>query len=268
MGAYLKKVDGHAHLVTTSAIREGFYENLWKLPEMDFNTGHLYSATLADAVLRKAVDASVYGKPFLVAECAGGIRPEDDQKDPGGVKLHAALWSSFMSPAAGAAMPWWWDTHIEPNNLYGQFGGLAAFARDEDRRGRNFTSVRAMIDAPGNRKLAVQGLLDNAGGYLWVYNPSWVEKAESRDEKPVAAGAVVRLTGLLDGGYTVELWATVGGNHQPSQRLNARNGTLSIALPEFGRDLAAKVKFLGTSAPSVQPAAGLGPTGKPPEAGK
>jgi hypothetical protein len=280
MGAYLKRVDGHAHLVTTSAVREGFYENLWKLPEMDFNTGHIYSATLADAVLRKAVEASVYGKPFLVAECAGGIRPEDDQKDPQGVKLHAALWSSFLSPAAGATMPWWWDTHIEPNNLYGQFAGLAAFARDEDRRGRNFTSVRTMIDVPAGdpkpalsglgppRKLAVQGLLDNAGGYLWVYSPSWVEKEEGRDEKPFAAGAVVNLTGLLDGDYAVETWTTVGARHGPPQRLAAKNGTLTVSLPAFSHDVAVKVRFLGTSAPAVKSAAGLNPTGKPAEAGK
>jgi hypothetical protein len=170
-----------------------------------------------------------------------------------------------MSPAAGAAMPWWWDTHIEPNNLYGQFAGLAAFARDEDRRGRNFTSVRAMIDAPANRKLAVQGLLDNAGGYLWVYSPSWVEKAEGRDEKPLAAGAVVNLTGLLDGDYTVETWATVGAAHAPPQHQAAKNGTLAVSLPAFSRDVAVKVKFLGTGAPAVKSTTGLSPAGKPAE---
>jgi len=256
MGAYLKKVDGHGHLVTTSAVREGFYEKLWKLPEMDLNTGHVYSETLADAVLRKAVEAGAYNKPFFVAECAGGIQPEDDQKDPRGVTLHAALWSSFMSPAAGSAMPWWWDTHIEPNDLYGQFTGLAAFAKGEDRRGRNLTSVRAMIEGPGKSKLAVQGILDNAGGYLWVYSPSWVEKPENREERPVDAGAVVNLTGLLDGDYTVEVWSTLGAKRRTSQRLAAKTGKLSIVLPGFSQDLAVKLKFLGPSAPAVQSTAG------------
>ncbi len=263
MGKYLKNVDGHGHLVTTSAIRAGFCEKLWPLPEMDFNTGHIYSDMLAEAVLRRAIEAGVHNKPFFVAECAAGISPEDDQKDSKGVRLHAALWSSYMSPAAGSAMPWWWDTHIEPNDLYRHFAGLSAFAKEEDRRGRNFTAVRAMIEAPGNRKLAVQGILDNAGGYLWVYDPSWTRKPEVPERVTFDAGTILNVTGLLDGTYVAETWATVGGRRRTSRRLTVQDGKLSVSLPAFSRDLAVKVKFLGARTPSVQSTAGWTPTKKP-----
>jgi len=265
MGTYLKRVDGHGHLVTSSAIRAGFTEKLWALAEMDFNTGHIYNEMLAEAVLRKAVDAEVYQKPFFVAECAAGIRAEDDQKDAEGVRLHAALWSSYTSPAAGAAMPWWWDTHIEPNGLYRHFAGLVAFAKEEDRRGRSFTTVRAMIEASGNRKLAVQGLLDNAGGYLWLYDPGWLTKPETPERATFDAGTVLNVTGLLDGSYTAETWATVAGRRRTSQQLTATDGKLSIVLPTFSRDLAVKVRFLGARTPSVQSTAGWSPDKKPEE---
>jgi hypothetical protein len=263
MGAYLKKTDGHGHLVTTSAIREGFYERLWQLQEMDFNTGHLYSPSLAEEVLRLAVEASACNKPFFVAESAGGVRPEDDQKDPRGVRLHGALWSAYMSPGSGAAMPWWWDTHIEPNGLYEQFAGLTAFASGEDRRGRTFSPVRAMIETPRNRRLAVQGVLDHAGGYLWVYDPSWLERPEGALEDRASAaaefdaGAVLNLTGLLDGDYAVETWATVKGGRRALARLEAEDGKLSITLPGLKRDVAVKVRFLGASEPAVRSTAGL-----------
>jgi hypothetical protein len=256
MGAYLKKVDGHGRLVTSSAIRAGFYEKLWKLPEMDFNVAHLYGTNLADAVVRRAIEADAYNKPFLVGECAGGIEPGDDQKDPRGVLLHAALWSSYLSPAAGSAMPWWWDTHIEPNDLYGHFAGLSAFAAGEDRRGRRFEVVRAMIDAPNRRRAAVQGVIDHAGGYLWVYDPDWVSKPEAPEGPGVDAGAVLNLTGLLDGGYEIEFWDTLGGGRRATQRLTAVDGKLSLALPAFRLDLAVKVKFLGARAPGIQSTAG------------
>jgi len=262
MGAYFKKVDGHGHLVTSSAIREGFTEKLWKLAELDFNTGHVYNAMLSEAILRKTIDAEAYGKPFFVAECAGGIQPEDDQKDPKGVRLHGALWSSFMSPSAGTAMPWWWDTHIEPNNLYGHFAGISAFAKGEDRRGRSFRSIRAMIEAPGKEKLAVQGILDHAGGYLWVYDSLWLAKPERPTERQFDAGAILNLTGLLDGPYAVETWGTLAGRRRTATRLTADDGKLSVVLPAFGRDIAIKVKFLGAKAPSVQSTAGWSPTRK------
>ncbi|HUV38252.1 MAG TPA: cellulase family glycosylhydrolase [Planctomycetota bacterium] len=259
MGAFMKKTDGHGHLVTSSAIREGFCEKLWKLAEMDFNTGHVYNALLPEAILRKSIEAEAYGKPFFVAECAGGIQPEDDQRDPKGVRLHGALWSSFMSPAAGAAMPWWWDTHIEPNDLYGHFAGLSAFAEGEDRRGRSFRSIRAMIETSGNRNLAVQGILDHAGGYLWVYDPVWLSKPEMPTERQFDAGTVLNLTGLLDGPYEVETWGTLAGRRRTMTKLAADDGKLSMLLPAFSRDVAIKVRFLGARAPSVQSTAGWSP---------
>ena len=255
MATYLRKVDGHAHLVTSSAVREGFYQKLWKLTELDFAVCHLYGDSLADMVVRRAIEAEAINKPFFVAECAAGIEPGDDQKDPTGVKLHAALWSSYMSPAAGGAMPWWWDTHIDPNNLYGHFAGLAAFSDGEDRRGRRFDVVRAMIDGPGKRRLAVQGVLDHAGGYLWISDPEWLAKPQVESAN-VEAGAVVNLTGLLDGQYTIDVWGTQSVRRRSTQNMVASAGKLTLTLPAFRQDVAVKVKFLGARVPGIQSTAG------------
>jgi hypothetical protein len=263
MAAYLKTVDAHGHPVTTSAVREGFYQKLWKVPELDINTGHIYSLTLSDAVTRMASEAAGYRKPFIVAECAGGTNPEDDQKDPRGVRLHSALWSSFLSSAAGSAMPWWWDTHIEPGDLYGQFAGLARFAKGDDRRGRHFTTVRAMVDAGNRKKLGVQGLLDHAGGYLWVYDPGWLEKPEAPVADTIPPGTCINVTGILDGSYTVEVWETTGTEPAQVKKLKADDGKLSISLSTFTRDLALKIILQGPATPSVQSTAGSTPAVHP-----
>jgi len=259
MAVHMKDVDAHEHLLTSSAIYEGFYKKLWKLPELDFNTGHIYSKMPAEEVLRRAIEAQTFRKPFVVTEYGGGIKAEEDQKDPNGVRLHAALWSSYMSPAAGTAMPWWWDTHIEPNHLYRHFAGLSRFAKDEDRRGRRFRPVRAMLDASANRRAGVQGLLDSAGGYLWIYDPVWLDNPEAPEPRPIGAGLVVNVLGILDGPYSVEVWPTTDERKPAVSRPTAEDGKLSISLPEFTGDVAVKLKFLGQATPSVQPTAGRTP---------
>ncbi len=267
MAAYLKKTDGHGHMVSSSAVRDGFYQKLWKLPELDYSMAHIYSNTLAEDVCRRAIEADAYNKPFVVAECAAGIEPGDDQKDPTGVKLHAALWSSFMSPAAGGAMPWWWDTHIDPNNLYGHFAGLAAFVDGEDRRGRRFEVARAMIDTPGKKRLAVQGVLDHAGGYLWIADPEWLAKPQAESAN-VDGGAFVNLTGLLDGPYVVDIWDTMSVQRRATRNMIATAGKLTIVLPSFRQDLAIKVKFQGARVPGLQSTAGWAAEAKPQDANK
>ena len=71
------------------------------------------------------------------------------------------------------------------------------------------------------------------------------------------------MTGLLDGTYVAETWATVGGRRRTKRRLTVRDGKLSVSLPAFSRDLAVKVKFLGERTPSVQSTAGWTPAKKP-----
>jgi hypothetical protein len=164
-----------------------------------------------------------------------------------------------MSPAAGTTMPWWWDTHVEPNHLYGHFAGVSRFAKEEDRRGRHFRVVRAMLDASGGRRAGIQGLLDASGGYLWVYDTEWLDKPEAPEPKPIDAGLVVNILGVLDGPYSVEAWPTVGEEVPAVSKLTAEDGKLAVALPQFTGDVAVKLKFLGQAVPSVQPTAGRTP---------
>jgi hypothetical protein len=38
----------------------------------------------------------------------------------------------MLSRSAGTAMLWWWDSYVEPYELYGEFSSVAAFAADVD----------------------------------------------------------------------------------------------------------------------------------------
>ncbi|MBM4082478.1 MAG: DUF5060 domain-containing protein, partial [Planctomycetes bacterium] len=127
MAGYLKAVDAQKHLVTTSCYKDEPGDALYALPQIDLAQAHRYTPQVTDFIVSVTQRVRKFNKPFFVAEFGRGWTPEVDQKDPTGAHLHAGLWSSFMTPAAGSAMLWWWDTFVEHNNLYPQWKALAAF---------------------------------------------------------------------------------------------------------------------------------------------
>jgi hypothetical protein len=66
-------------------------------------------------------------KPVVIGEFGAGTGGEGNTYDPTGVHLHNAIWASVMCGAAGAANIWWWDSYVDPNNLYHHYGSLSKF---------------------------------------------------------------------------------------------------------------------------------------------
>jgi hypothetical protein len=44
----------------------------------------------------------------------------------------------------GGAMPWWWDSYVDPKNLYYHWRALADFWKGEDLRDGDFQPVRVL----------------------------------------------------------------------------------------------------------------------------
>ena len=44
----------------------------------------------------------------------------------------------MLSRSAGTAMLWWWDSYVEPYDLYDLFSSVAAFAADVDWVNENY----------------------------------------------------------------------------------------------------------------------------------
>ncbi len=152
MGRYVKAGDPFGHLLTTTY---GTPE-IWSLPVMDFAQIHTYGSDgeLKDSTLNVVMSCQAYpekyGKPFLVGEFGIDFKRPDLPYDPNGkgINLHNGQWASLMSGGAGTAMVWWWDSYIEPKNLYGSFSTVSAFLAGENWGGRELRPLKAKVMLP------------------------------------------------------------------------------------------------------------------------
>jgi hypothetical protein len=148
MARYLRGLDPYDHLITTSFSGSGGRAGIDRLPELDFVQTHTYGARdVTDEVLTQQTAKAGYGKPHYVGECGLG---DNEGIDKTGINLHNALWSGVFSGGAGTAMLWWWDNHIDPNNLYTQFAPLTRFLREIDpvARGLQPMDTKLRYSAP------------------------------------------------------------------------------------------------------------------------
>ncbi len=262
MAGYLKSVDPHKHLVTTSTYTNRIGEDLWKLGRIDYAQSHHYGADIVPYVLRNMDEREELGKPFFIGEFGRGWTADADQKDIAGMHLHAGLWASFMSPAAGAAMPWWWDTHIDAHNLYYHFKALAAFAKGEDRRRLDYKPVHFKTDAPQLKEVDVRGLICPTRCLLWLFNEQDTRSLLAGTGLPrIPAGTQLRLKGMWPGTYIIQYWDTYRGTMLDQVEAKtvevetgppeARGHELDVVFPEAERDIACKIIYTGKTTPSV-----------------
>lgn len=246
MMSYLPGVDPYRHLMTTSAYGVDLTKKLGGVGNLNIVQKHLYSTSIVKGIREGWQELCGLGKPYFVAEFGAGVDPEADASDTRGATLHAGVWAAFMTPSAGNAMPWWWDTTIDPNDLYEHWTGLSAFAKGEDRRGKGHKLVYASIPLSGGKKLEIQGLLCKTELLGWVYDPAKIQNTASPEYTVIPSGTYFWLVGMADGEYDIEFWDTYTG--QVLERVSKRSdlGRLKITFPEAAKDIACKVKFRGS----------------------
>ena len=252
MGRCLKSVDAQRHLITTSCYNETFADELWRQWPIDFAQAHRYTPDVIRFVKDTAADKEDLNKPYFIGEFGRGWTADVDQKDTEGAHLHAGLWGSFMTPAAGAAMVWWWDTYVEPHGLYRHYQALAAFARGEDRRGRDYRFVRLRAEAPGNKEVDVRGLLSSTRCLLWLFNEQDAKTPSAAGVPRVPEGTTLRLSGMWPGHYLVEFWDTYRNAEPRRTEAKCVEGVLEIRFPQAEKDIACKVIFTGSTSPEIK----------------
>jgi hypothetical protein len=134
MARHLRSLDPWRHLITTSFSGSEGDPAVDGLPEMDFVQTHCYGPRdTAGALVSWSRDkAAKYNKPHLVGEFGADALGQNDAKDVEGVHLHNGIWATALCGDAGTAMTWWWDSYIEPRNLYHHFAALARFVKGVD----------------------------------------------------------------------------------------------------------------------------------------
>jgi len=240
MIAYFRTMDP-AHLFTTHY--SGNYATvdpvMARMKEIDYVVGDGYrgdDAPFAHLAVATGQNHSRFGKPFMITEYGGnwnGTSEAGLEAD-----LHSGLWGSYMTPAAGSPLLWWFD-FVDRRDLYWHYRALANFARGEDRRDPELRG-RSLAVERAPQEVQALAYMSRSRGYAWVYA---VEPMSRYPSEPVAVeGVRVRIDDVEDGTWSVELWDTVRGEPIRSELLAASGGVLVVELPRFGNDIAMKLR--------------------------
>lgn len=149
-----------------------------------------------------------------------------------------------MQQASGNAMPWWWDSHIEPNNLYYHFAGLARFAEGLDRRQYAFTSIRQKLRMQVGEEFYdfdLIGLQSPEYSMFWLCD-SLGMNLKGRSQHFAFEDVKIALENFKEGRYEVEFWDTYRGTVAKKTTTKAEPGRLALELPRFSNDIAFKIR--------------------------
>lgn len=129
MARYLRELDPHNHLLTTSWAGPEGDPAVDGLPELDYIQSHQYGARDAASMMIDVCHDKRrrYRKPHYFGEFGTDAMARSTRGDVDGIHLHNGLWSGVVSGAAGTAMLWWWDSYVEPFDLYHHFQPVANF---------------------------------------------------------------------------------------------------------------------------------------------
>ena len=139
---YLKSTDPYGHLVTVSFAEPLGERSIDHLPGIDFVQSHVYNVPdLVPVATLQQYRKAGYGKPHIISEVAADSASDQAKKDTNGLQIHDPMWASIASGAAGAAMPWWWDTYVFPKRMYNRFTPIANFVKAIDWPRQNFRTT-------------------------------------------------------------------------------------------------------------------------------
>lgn len=154
MAGYLKTTDPYRHLVTTSYAHSDQDPVVWSNPDMDFTQTHFYLNTSnIERALAGGVRAYIeeFEKPTLSGEFGLGGYPELSDTDADGVHFHNGMWGALFGGGMGTAMSWWWDSYVQPRNLYYHFAPIAAVANQIPFLAENMSPTLSYVrGSPGD----------------------------------------------------------------------------------------------------------------------
>src|SRR6476620_9860893 len=268
MAAYLRSIDPYHHLITTSSDIESSLKDIWADPNIDLVQVHDYDSDLThrDARFRGYVQTlnGAYHKPVIIGEFGIAGNPEvefdpvaaaplDDRESHllQATHLHNAAWSSAMS--ASGAMTWWWGAYVysspSKNRVPPDFPAnervnppLRDFFAGEDLAGMGLGYSN--ITAPAT--VVALGLDKGTKGFAWIRDAK-NEYGTGFGPGDVAGRTISSISiafgGFTNGTYRIEVHDPWGvAPMDDSQIATASGGTLTVALPDFTRDIAIKIR--------------------------
>jgi hypothetical protein len=97
-------------------------------------------------------------------------------------------------------------------------------------------------------QLRVLGYQGSDRAYIWLFDPqaTWWNLVMEKQQPAEIKNAVVEIEGLTPGGYVVEWWDTFEGKVIESGQVSVKQGALRIPVRPFSRDVACKIKLVGS----------------------
>lgn len=165
MSDYLKAIDPHGHIVTTS-ISHREVEGLYDLPNIDINQKHIYKALESiPPTIRQLGDR--HGKPFVIGEAGhewDWSKNFDELAEGMKGDFKRQLWYGLFNPTPILPMSWWWEWFDE-KGLVPYFKGVQEINQRMLAAGRGkLKSLPTTASATGVRHFAVE-----AGASVFVY---------------------------------------------------------------------------------------------------
>ena len=256
MADWLRALDPHDHLVSTSFSTGLLDPVVWLGAGLDFTQLHFYSTfdfngvpvTTAPNLAEDVVGFSearlaLAPLPVLFAELGVDARgpAETRAADPGGIGVHDGLWAGVVSQGFGTAMSWWWDNLIdlEPDLYYPMFGALARFVGGVAFDREAFEALAGSASEPGGRPLVAYGLQGQGAVLVWLKDDAFQWYAP---DAAGIAGALLRLDALPAGAWCGRWYDTWAGRWGPGVRVAGAGGPLELSVPPFERDLALRLR--------------------------
>jgi hypothetical protein len=248
MAAYVKSIDAHGHLVTTS-YRFTPPETscrAYELEDIDFVNVHSYLPQLTDVLPRRVAEARRFGKPVAVSEYGLGVSPDYFDADPDGLHLHDGVWTGLFSGAAGTGMTWWWERYVHPRDLYHHYRGISAFLAGEDLEGAR--PVECWTSAGPGRCFAF-ALETRRSLLAWVGTRREIEEAWRDQRKKVVAYSCaprggpleLRMASALRGKWKALFCDTSDGAALGQAEAVQTDDGMHVQVPAFERDVAVKI---------------------------
>ncbi len=261
MSAYLRARDVNRHLTTNSyAIRD--LSPIWDLPEIDMIQKHEYAHQIdsmeRDLAERAAADfgrlaASAPAKPILLGEFGYGTEGYGNDVDETGIHLHNGIWATTFVGYAGSGMYWFWDVYVEAYRVWHHFRGLDQFLAGVDLPRYQPFSPLEITGPDGGPGQAVGLGLRGDDVLIWLRSDAYTVQASVAAwegagspsaflyRPPLVEGQVLTLREMGDEEYTVHWFDPQSGTWQDPVEATAQGDQLSIPIPDFRRDLAARI---------------------------
>ncbi|KAJ3436751.1 hypothetical protein M0812_18818 [Anaeramoeba flamelloides] len=244
MSNYIKFLDINKHMVTTSFSLSINDPEIYQLDEIDYSQSHTYGAddVAANALALSNYKVNAYKKPSYIGEFGISGSPDYTVKtDPTGIHIHNGAWSGVVTGLAGIQLTWWWDSFIDPLNLYHIWKPISGF-------------VKGIQFSEGDWEHCQFSKIDNVNSYgissndialVWIQNSNstWYSICINKIKlKEIPSSAITVNSILNDGLYQSQCFDTTTGELIFSQsNITVKSNTSIIKFPKFLNDIACKL---------------------------